>query len=159
MPSKSSSGGRRHGPIRFANYQRIHNRRMQDFIQEGLVVSHTVRFGQPTSGYITLEGEINCLGGIMVEVKKKLQILSGQGPNAMVKTCEYSYNAYAIGRGNLFRYNSPHGYHRPYHHVHRYDILGTWDEIGDPEELRENEVPTLSEVLDEVRELYYGHEF
>src|SRR5438132_5735170 len=138
MPSKSTSEGNRHGPIRFANYERIHNRRMQDFIQEGLVVSHDARFGRPTDGYITLEGEINCRGGNTVEVKKKLKILSGKGPNAIVKTYEYSYNAYVSGRGNLFRYNSPHGDHRPYHHVHRYDILGTWDEIGDPEELREN---------------------
>jgi hypothetical protein len=155
VPSKSRSGGK-HGPNTFANYQDVHNRRMQDFVDEGFVISHNVRFGKPTGGYITLEGDIHVKGGITVEVQKKLKILSGKGPNAMVKTSEYSYHVYANGRGNLFRYENCD--HRHHHHVHWYDFLRTWGPTR-VDELQENEVPTLSEVLDAVRDIYYENEF
>ena len=101
---------------------------------------------------------IRCLGGIRVAVEKKLKILNGQGANALVQTSEYHYNAFVRDQGNLFRYDSPHG-HRPYHHVHRFDFLKTWSQTGVQELRTENEIPTLSDVLDEVCEMYYGHEF
>jgi hypothetical protein len=148
----------RRGPISYTNYQRIHDRRIEDFVNEGFVISHNVTFGPPSSGHITVEGDIYCLGGITVEVRKRLKILRGKGPKAMVKTSDYAYNVYANGRGNLFRYDSPHE-HRPYHHVHRYDVLATWSELSVEDIGNENKVPTLGEVIEEARDLYYAHEF
>src|SRR5206468_7852168 len=77
-------------------------------------------------------------------------------------TVEYRYHAQADGRGPLFRYCSPHGSgHRPCHHVHRYDIFDTWAELFPVEEIWDgNAVPTLSDVIEEVRDkVYYCYEF
>lgn len=154
----STSGGNRHGPNSFANYQEVHNRRMQDFMQGGFVTSHNLRFGAPTHGCISLEGDIHCLGGITINVRKQLKILSGTGAGAVIQTSGYSYNAFANGRGIIVRYDSPHDDHNQFHHVHRHDYLGSWSEI-DIEPLLESEVPTLADVIEEVHDIYYGNEF
>jgi hypothetical protein len=55
----------------------------------------------------------------------------------------------------VFRYDSSHD-HRRHHHVHRYNRKGelTVDDILD-----ENDVPTLGEVIEETRDLYWSPEF
>ena len=158
MPSTSTSGGNRHAPTRYANYLQVHETRMQRFLRGEFVFSDGVKFAVPAGGYIAVAGEIQCLGGIRIAVDKKLKILSGQGANALVQTSAYHYNAFVHGQGNLFRYDSPHG-HRPCHHVHRFDFLKSWSQTGVQELQSVNAVPTLSDVIDEARELYYEYEF
>jgi hypothetical protein len=133
---------------------------MQDFVDEGFVRSHTVAFGEPRDGQITIAGEIKCEGGIAIQVDKTLLILDGEGDAATVRTVDYRYHAYVEGRGSLFRYCSPHGDgHRPYHHVHRFEIP-TLAAIVPVEEIRDgNAVPTLGDVLEEARDLKYSFDF
>lgn len=153
--------GTKHGPNRFASYQEVHTKRMQDFLREGFVLSEDLHFVEIGGRKLALEGTITCQGGIVVEVEeveKVLKIISGDGANAMVQTVQYRYHAYAQDRGNILRYDSPHS-HRPYHHVHRHDICGTWTETAIDELRTEDDIPTLSEVLDELREIYYANEF
>jgi hypothetical protein len=130
---------------------------MGDFMDEGFVTSHTLEFGKSELGYITLAGEVRCLGPITIQVDKRLKILRGAGPTATVRTVEYSYHAQADGRGPLFRYCSPHD--RSYHHVHRFDVFDSWGAFPVQEIRYGNDIPTLSEVIEEARDIYYDHEF
>lgn len=142
--------------IRLENYKRIHSKVMESFIKEGFVISDGITFGEPSGGYITLQGQIHCLGGLQIAVDKRLRILGGTGGHVRVTTAQYSYNVSVSGRGNLIRYDSAHD-HRPHHHVHRFDSechLVSVHEIHD-----ENKVPTLGDVITEVRDLYYSPEF
>jgi hypothetical protein len=148
-------GRSRHDVIRLDNYKRIHNQRMRDFIAEGFVVSDTVTFGQPSRGHVTVRGEIRCLGGLHIDVDKKLRIVSGRGGGMRVKTANYSYNVSVSGNGNMFRYDSAHN-HRTQHHVHRYNRKG---ELAVEDILDENDVPTLGDVIAEARDLYWSPEF
>ncbi len=133
---------------------------MQGFVEQGFVISHTLEFGKPAHGHIALTGEIRCLSPITINVDKKLKVLKGTGRAETVRTVEYTYHAQADGRGPLFRYCSPHGPgHRPCHHVHRYDIFNTWAELPVEEIWDGSAVPTLSDVIEEARDLYYSYEF
>ena len=121
-------------------------------------MSHTVSFGVATKGDIAVAGEIRCLGDMTISVDKTLTVLDGQGPGAMVYTTEFHYHVQAVGRGPVLRYDSPHP-HRPYNHVHRFDFLATWDQVQIVPIYEINDVPTLGDVLEEVRELYWANEF
>ena len=144
----------KHGSNRFENYQSVHQKRMQDFLLEGFVLEEDLRFQAIGRRSIVLYGSIRCLGGIVLEVEKELQVLDGAGPTARVQTRTYRYHAWLPARHNILRYDSPHA-HRPYHHVHRFDALGTGREVSiDPIE-DEAAIPTLSEVLDELRDWFY----
>lgn len=109
-------------------------------------------------------GELDCLGGIRIEVEeileRRINWLSRQ-PFGHVALTYYRYNARLPGRGSgrgmIFRYNSPHRAHNRFHHVHRYDTLGTGDEVRPPTPIPEDEVPTLRQVLKEAEEWYYAH--
>jgi len=79
-------------------------------------------------------------------------IRSGSGPSAFVQTVAYRYHAMIPGLGNILRYENSD--HNQFDHVHRFDPLardrkGTFQQIAD-----KNDVPTLSDVLREVREWY-----
>ena len=156
--------GDRHGPTSFANYRTVHDSRMQNFVDKGFVISHTLEFGRPTHGHISLTGEVRCLGPITIHVDKKLKVLKGRGPTATVRTVRLSVVPVLDGpngRGPLFRYCSPHGLgHLPCHHVHRYDVFDTWAELLPVEEIwNGNAVPTLSDVIEEAQAIYYRYDF
>lgn len=149
--------GTKHGPTRLQTYQRIHDRRMEGFLREGFVLSEDLRFEEIGDGLIGLNGSVRCLGGIVLEVEKVLTVRKGKGPTALVQTTEYRYHAYVTGKGSLLRYCSPHPEHRPYHHVHRFDLFGTWAETQVLELRSEKDIPTLSEVIEELEALYYEY--
>lgn len=129
---------------------------MRDFIHGGFVVRDGVTFGEPKGGYITVQGQVQCLGGINIDVDKKLRIIGGTGGNTRVKTSEYSYNLSVSGRGNRFRYDSAHN-HRMHHHVHRFDSEGRETGLYDIYDV--NDVPTLGDVIEEAWNYFYSPEF
>lgn len=129
---------------------------MRDFMQGGFVVYDSVTFGEPQGGSITIQGQIQCLGGINIDVDKKLQIVGGTDGDTRVTKSDYSYNVSVSGRGNRFRYDGPHD-HRPHHHLHRFDQDGR--ETAVLEIRNENEVPTLGDVIAEAHDYYYSPEF
>jgi hypothetical protein len=145
----------KHAPNVFSSYQEIHETVMAQMRRGGFVVSDTLTF-TPLPGSILLEGTIRCRGGIYIDVRKRLNVLDGEGANALVQTASYSYNVALEGKGNIVRYDSPHRTHRQFHHVHRYDVLeGNID--GTVERTPEDDWPTLGEVLREAEAWYYDH--
>lgn len=147
----------KHGPNKLSNYVQIHETVMEQFLRAGFVRSENLAFKDLGNGLIELSGTIECAGDIYIVVKKLIAVLSGEGPNAVVQTTSYDYNAVLRNAGNILRYDSPHPTHNKEHHVHRFEPVGHEIE-GSPHFLAdEGERPTLGEVIKEVEEWYYNH--
>lgn len=127
---------------------------MQRFLRGGFVRSENLSFTDLGDGFIELEGVIECAGNIYLDVYKRIQILEGDGPNALVQTIDYSYNAFLSGIGNILRYDSPHPDHYKQHHVHRFDVA-TKREIAVDFIQNEDDRPTLGEIIIEVENWYF----
>lgn len=98
-----------------------------------------------------MEGHIECLDGVVIEVRKIIQIIVPDPNDPVVRRADYRYHVRLPGR-NLFRYDCPHDDHRPFHHVHRYDIASGEQAV---ERLLEEDTPTLGEVIEEAEGWYY----
>lgn len=148
-------GRGKHGPNRFSSYVQIHETVMEKFLRAGFVRSENLSFSDLGNGLIELAGTIECAGDIYITVKKLIQVVEGDGPNALVQTTDYGYNAVLRGVGNILRYDSPHETHNREHHVHRFDPVGK--ELPEspfflPDE---EDRPTLGEFIAEVEAWYY----
>jgi hypothetical protein len=147
----------KHSPNILGSYRAIHETVIERFKSSGFVLSEDLTF-EAMEGFILLEGTIRCIGGIHISVNKRIEVLGGNGANAMVQRVDYSYNVSLAQRGNIFRYDSPHLDHNKQEHVHRYNILdgdvqGQVSFIADV-----NSTPTLGEVIKEAEAWYYQHE-
>lgn len=152
-------GGAKHGPNRFDRYLAIHDTIMAKFASDGFVEDDGVVFSDLGAGEILVEGKIQCVGGICIRVIKTLAVVSGVRAEALVRTTSYSYNVFADGIGNVFRYCSPHDTeeqpdHKPFHHKHVYDLLAG-DVTGRVEEVGDDAWPTLGEVIEQARDWYH----
>jgi hypothetical protein len=119
--------------------------------------------------FLYTQGTVLCAGGIRVQVSEKLQFhrqtrWTPRGANRLLVLTEYSNSAVLHNRGTIFRYDSPDPEpaketpeHHRYHHVHRFDVLGTGAQIMPPARVAEWEVPTLRQVLQEAERWHYGH--
>ncbi|MFL5386476.1 MAG: hypothetical protein ACJ8GN_28495 [Longimicrobiaceae bacterium] len=111
--------------------------------------------------HILVKGDFPCEGGIRVEIEERLRIarrawwIPLSRRHQYAELTDYCYNAVLLNRGNIFRYNSPHTDHRTFHHVHRYDVLGSGAETVEP--VKERDVPTLRQVLGEAETWYWEH--
>ncbi len=141
-----------HGPNKLTDYIQIHETVMQRFLADGFVIRDGTGLFAYGAGLFLLDGLIECLGGILLEVRKVLRHMDGRGASMRVQTVLYSYNALLPGRGCILRYDSPHE-HRPTHHVHRYDVLNG-DKIGRIEPCA---WPHLGDVVEELRTWYYDN--
>lgn len=159
MSRAGCSGSRRatevpkHGPNRLDNYTQIHDTCMQRFLRDGFIIAEALRFENLGNGYIAIVGTIDCMGGVVLEVDKLLAIQEGEGADALVQTVIYTYHAHVAGQGNILRYDSPHPDHNQFHHVHRYKFDG--DGADHVTELTWEDVPTLAEVVEELRTWVY----
>ncbi len=139
----------KHGPNRFHNYQAVHDAVMERFIRSGFVVSHNLAFSPFSANRILLEGRIECLRGLFIDVRKTLAVLEGDGPNALVQTVLYTYHVGIRGGRRLFRYDSPDlvpisgmaEYHK-HHHKHVYGFPDGEERV---------------EVIREAEMWYYDH--
>lgn len=146
----------KHGPNRLASYSEIHQTQIEQVLRGGFVASEDLSF-ESIPGAIIVSGRIRCLGGIYIDVRKRLALITNEGANSTVQTSAYSYNVAVEGIGNIFRYDSAHADHNQEHHVHRYDVLNG-DREGEVELIYDEErVPTLREVIDEAEAWYYAH--
>ena len=143
----------KHGPNRLANYLQVHRASMTRFADEGLVVEDQCELTF-LPGSILLAGRVLCLDGIVLEVEKEIAILAGEGMNARVQTATFRYHAWIRGEHNILRYESPHE-HRPAAHKHVYNTFGDGLEAEVLDLNREDDIPTLGDVL---RELQLWHE-
>ena len=106
---------------------------------------------------ILVVGRVECEAGIYLDITESWAV-NGSGPSAMVERRQYSYNAALRGRGNIFRYNSPHQDHNFEHHVHHFDVLGGDTSGGDPIPIYSvDQTPTLYEAIGEAERWYVTH--
>lgn len=119
--------------------------------------------------FFSTTGTIQCAGGIRIQVTEKCRFdretrWSPRGQNRKLRLIEYSYSAILNNRGNIFRYDSPDLVqdaatpdHHKDNHCHRFNVLGTGEEIKPPRSLAPKDVPTLREVLEEAERWHYDH--
>lgn len=132
---------------------------MEAFRRAGFVGDDTLSFDARAGGELVLAGEIACLGRIVVDVFKVLEVLEGTGADAMVQTLFYSYNVFVRGGNNIIRYDNlhPRKDHPDDHHKHTYDWT-TGEQLQDsPAWIGAKKWPTLGEVLREAQDWYYEH--
>lgn len=106
-----------------------------------------------------LTGEIACKGGIIVDVNKTLEVLSGEGLDAIVQTTIYNYNVLIRNQYNIFRYDNAHPRreHPDDHHKHCFDWQ-TGEPLPDsPEWIGAKAWPNLTEVILEAQRWYSDH--
>lgn len=156
MPAKTI-----HLPTRFSTYQATHNNLLGQFKDRDFVGKENLCF-TPSAQGIFLEGEIGCLGNIVIAVEKFLEILDGDRNDAMVQTLWYSYNVFIRGQYNLFRYdNQDDDFLRPghqdEHHKHCFDWRTGEEVVGSPIWMGVDKWPTLGQVIAEVEDWYWEH--
>jgi len=156
MPART-----KHCSNRFRSYHETHNTVIRQFQARNFIGTETLTF-KPTAYGILLQGGIGCLGNIVVQVEKFIEVLNGAGEDAVVQTKWYSYNAFIRGNYNLFRYdNQDNDYfrpgHRDEHHKHLFDWRTGEELPTSPAWIGADKWPTLGEVLQEVEEWYWQH--
>jgi hypothetical protein len=122
-------------------------------MREGFVLIDSMELREIGGNVLEISGDIECDGGIVVEVRELLQILYDDGRDQVVQSDEYSYNAKLSGVGNILRYDSPHGddgiAHHAQHHKHCVDDVRAG--VERVEVVGDEEWPSLMEVLEELR--------
>lgn len=155
MPRTAVSPGK-HAANRLRDYAEIHRTILYRYAQGDFVLEVRGLDLEPMEGHIAIVGEIRCLGGIVIEVRKRLIILTDSGADSLVRTQHYRYHARLANGATILRYEASHP-HRLYHHVHRHDPFRE----GNPGQVEpihdEEDIPHLSEVIDEVRQFDYAH--
>lgn len=121
---------------------------MADLLRGGFVVRDECVFSFPPR-LVLLNGRVECLDGLTLEVQKEIEVLEGDGHMAWVKTRQFTYQSWVRGGHSIFRYCTPHS-HRPYAHKHVFDPFNRGREteiieIADPEA-----IPTLREAIEEM---------
>lgn len=121
----------------------------------GVVLSDTLEIEPYPGDRLWMHGDISCRGGIVIRVSKHLQVLGGDGGDAMVETVRYNYNAAVRGHGTFLRHDNIHTHrgHRDAHHRH----VGDWrtSEESRPEWVGEAGWPTLGQFIEMVDEWYW----
>jgi len=128
---------------------------MEDLHAEGFVIHDGCVFTVLPST-VVLEGTVACLDGIALEVRKEIRVLRGSGLAAEVQTELFKYHAWVRGRYNIFRYDSAHR-HRPFPHKHVFDTFGFGGETAVIELRGEDAIPTMAEVIRELRVWHEQH--
>ena len=97
---------------------------------------------------------IKCNNGVILSVYKTAEIRSIIRRGNLIKqakTVDYSYNAFILGKGNIFRYDNAHihpGHSTP-HHKHVFNPPDK--EVEDsPFPINEDEWPNMHEVINEL---------
>jgi len=116
---------------------------------------------------VVLTGVIRCEGGIRIQVDERVRFVRRSRfwlpkRHSEVELLSYSYTAARSRGGSVFRYDSPDPVetedtpdHHRYHHVHRFDDSGK--QVGEPEVVRERDVPSFRQVFNEAERWYYDN--
>lgn len=146
-----------HGPARFRAYLRVHENRMAQMRQSGFVLDDSGLAISALPGTLVMQGEIMCLRGITVRVYKVLEILRGDGDDAVVQTVRYAYTAFIRGHGCFLRFDNAHAHpgHEDEHHMH----TGDWrtSQEDPPVWVGTSGWPTLGRFLEMVEDWYCQH--
>lgn len=128
----------------------------------------------PKLNSITIQGELRCLGDIVLDITKELKITNNSHKNgeSLVQTENYSYQARIKNLTEsriLFRYDAHpgtihHKCHQDKHHYHDYDLLGK-QKLGGagcdcgncPIWVGKDSWPHISDVLEDAEDYYYKY--
>ncbi len=142
----------RHGWNTLENYKQIHYDRLADhpFVDHSKPMPDFETFSDEESLYIFLEGEIYCKQNVVLSITKIFETrIIGDG-RLQVRCFSYRYNASILGKHNILRYDNNHNFDD--YHKHEFDVQ-TGKQIK-RESLKRNDFPTLSEVLDELENMF-----
>ncbi len=142
----------RHGWNTLENYKQIHYDRLttHPFVDHSKPTPDFETFDGGESLYILLEGEIYCEHNVVLSITKWFETRIIGGGRLQVRCFSYRYNASILGKHNILRYDNNHDFDD--YHKHKFDVR-----TGKPirrESLRRNDFPTLSEVLDELENMF-----
>ena len=151
-----------HSPTRFKTYRQTHDSVFNKFIDRGFVSDSTLEFC-PYPNAFRLAGEIACLGEILIQVDKFLDILEGCNDDAIVCTRWYAYNVSIKNYGNVFRYdNQDPDYlrdgHLDEHHKHLFDWRLNVECLDSPKWIGESGWLTLGQVIEEAHDWYWQNQ-
>jgi hypothetical protein len=134
---------------------------MQHCLRQGFVGGSALEVRKFREHFL-MEGEIGCLGEIVIGVQKVIEIVGWVNNEPMVQTSMYAYNVSVRGMHTIFRYDTQHpdrlyAGHADPHHKHDFN----W-KTGDP--LPESPIwtgalmwPTLGDVIWEARDWHAEH--
>lgn len=131
---------------------------MNRFYREGFIADDTLDL-TPLGSILSLEGEVGCLGRIVIRVEKVLEFVDASDH---IQTRYYAYNASVQGVGNIFRYDNQHPEamyegHRDPHHKHLFNFLTNEEESDSPIWVGAEKWPTLGQVIEELRDWHSRH--
>lgn len=148
-----------HSPTRFSTYFNTHENRMDGFRSSGFVGEDSLEFSFLEAGLLAIQGEISCLGDIVIRVGKTLIVLDDGTVDPPVQTVLYAYNASVRGYGSLLRHDNAHKYrgHADEHHRHDFDWQTGKHLPGSPSWVGPHGWPTLGRFVEEVEQWYWKH--
>jgi hypothetical protein len=144
--------GRKHEWNSYESYCIAHENVLarHTFIQDHTIA---IRLLEADDGTIAaVVGTIYCRSGVVLEVEKyaMTEWRGRRTPRLWARTFAFRYNAHLPGQETVLRYDNGHSIDE--YHVHAYDVrLG---KAGPARQISREEMPHLSEVLDELQELF-----
>ncbi len=145
----------KHGANKLSSYFQIHQSILNRLVTEGFVGGHDT-IVEVYEGFLRVQGWIACKGRIVITFDKLMMSVGERDGDTLIQTEMYAYNALLQGKHNILRYDNQHpdamhdGHCDP-HHKHVFDF-STGDELTSPQWIGEAEWPTLSAVIEELRE-------
>ena len=129
---------------------------MGQFYRGGFVCKDSLSIS-PYLDALLMQGQVACLGNIVIDVAKLLRYVTDDPVDPEVQTEMYSYNVKVHNVAMLFRYDNQHReYVRPGHSdEHHKHLFAPWssNELPDsPLWIGADNWPTLSEVIREAQE-------
>jgi len=150
----------RHKPNRLQNYLKVHETVLEQFKKRGFVGEDSLEF-IPLNKYFILQGEVGCIGGLILKVEKLIRVIEVDSSDLSIQTAWYSYNASIRNSHNVLRYDNQDedfGFregHSDEHHKHVFDWQ-TGDELDEsPLWIGADNWPTLGDVLKELEDWYW----
>ena len=101
-------------------------------------------------GIVRIDGYLQCLGDVILEVTKELALSRDSNGRWYVRGYRYRYVGRVVGRCLLLKYHNRHA--DPNQYIHRVYFPETGDQAF-KEILRRDQFPTFPEVLSELAEL------
>lgn len=150
-------GEKRHGGWNsLENYLFQHEKRLEGY--QGFVESWS---GSPeligSTGddafLIRLRIEIICIGNIVIDVDKTIDVLVEPNNRILARTKEYSYNVSISGKGTIFRYDNAHIHngHSSNNHKHIFTEPNKDERVV----CLNSDFPHMHEIVEEARDWYY----
>lgn len=151
-----------HTPNRLRNYVRTHDNWMEQLRRRGFIHEDTLTIERINEDAFLMQGEIACMGDIVVSVLEQIDVVEHDELNPLVHTVLHAYNAHVRGHDAFLRHDNQHegwlypGHGDP-HHVHVLDWRTGDEKPGSPFWCGQEGWPTLGEFIQKVELWYYDN--